>query len=201
MGEVDGHTFHDVVTSHVNYGPGIAMTKPAMPSLEVGNDVGVQGNGRGRQRRKFCVGDACRPTVEKIESLFGGDRSSNDDFVVLIGNPAAFCVEGDKIIPILGKSMDGNEARAARRDEKYVFEGELMARSDAQVDVSDANSVSGRPVEPLNRVRGNRPQGFKIRTLRRDVVRGTRVEDEWRFLRTSDKGTSGRCCDRGYCDS
>ena len=42
MGEIDRHTFNDVGPSHVNDGVGIAMTKAAMPSLDIRNARGIE---------------------------------------------------------------------------------------------------------------------------------------------------------------
>src|SRR6266849_4109801 len=64
-----------------------------------------------------------------------------------------------------------------------------MSRTDAQIDVADSNGACGGTIETLDRVRDDRPQGFEVRPLRGDVVRGTRVKNERALGSTGKEGS------------
>src|SRR6266849_6146609 len=56
-----------------------------------------------------------------------------------------------------------------------------MSRAKTEIDIPNSNGTGGRPIETLNWVGDDGPQGFKVGTLRGDMIRGTGVKNKGTF--------------------
>ena len=84
-----------------------------------------------------------RGTVKGVETAVRGPRATDNDFVVAVMDPAFVFAKYDQSIPIISNSRDGDEAGGALRDIEDILEEQFVPRSDAQINVANANSIGG----------------------------------------------------------
>ncbi len=89
------------------------------------------------------MGDMSRGTVKGVETAVRGPRATNNDFVVAVMDPAFMFAKCDQSIPIISDSRDGDEVGGALWDIEDIPEEQLVPRSDAQINVANANSIGG----------------------------------------------------------
>jgi hypothetical protein len=149
-----------------------------MPSLQIRGTFGIVGRGRRDKVRQFSMRDASGGAFKMIQASGCRHGTMNEYFVVLVREPAAVRSESNKVVPIVSEGRDRDKAHAARGYEEDIFEGQLMTRAEAKVNLVDSCGTRGRPVETLDGVGVNGPQVLEVRTLRGDMIRGSRVQDE-----------------------
>jgi hypothetical protein len=173
-GEVDGHTFGYFIASHVNYGPGVTVTKAAMPGFNVRGPFSIKSSGRGCVLRTR-VRDTSQATVQEIEIPSRAEGTPDDNPVIFVCNPAVAITKANKSVATAVKGGHKDEVNITGRDVKDIFQREFVARRDAKVDVADPKSIGRSAVETFDRVRCDGTEGLKVRLLRGDMMGSSRI--------------------------
>jgi hypothetical protein len=77
-GEVNRHTFDDLIASHVDDCLGAAVAKVMVPSFKVRDAFRIESGG------SFGMGYTSRVAVEDIKTSICREVATNDDFIVFV---------------------------------------------------------------------------------------------------------------------
>ena len=114
--------------------------------------------------------DASGCAVQLIEATGLREAATNNDFVVLVGDPAVIWTKSDKVVVVASERRHRDETRVARRNKEDVCQAQFVTRGNTEINVANSDGTSGRPVEALNGMGVNRVKGFEVRSLRRYVI-------------------------------